>query len=104
MLPLDSLAVLFGLMVVYWSVHSWTGFMLPFLQPQPFGQIGCQTMAMLCCFSSMAVCSFNSSDRFTTPTVAGMREAAVRTVVTLRILDSAEAVVHKAASRRRRPL
>lgn len=100
MLPLDSVAVLLGLMVGYWGLHSSTGLMLPGLQSQPLSEVGCQLMAMLCCFGSMAVCYFNSGDRFTTPTVAGMREAAITTVVTLRILDSAEAVVREAISRR----
>lgn len=104
MLPLDAVAVLLGLMVAYWGLHSGTGFMLTFLQSQPLSEVACQAMAMLCCFGSMAICFVNSGDRFTTPTVAGVREAAVRTVVTLRILDSAEAVVREAESRRGRRL
>jgi hypothetical protein len=93
MLPLDAVSGLLAAMVAYWGLHTWTGFMLPILQREPFGDGASMFMAMLCCFSSMAVTYFNASDRFTTPTLAGMRESAVRTVVTLRILDTAEDVV-----------
>lgn len=93
MLPLDAVALLFAAMVVYWALQGWSGFMLPFLQSGPLGTGGTSFMALLCCLSSMAVAFVNAGDRFTTPTVAGLREAAVRTVVTLRILDRAEDLV-----------
>lgn len=93
MLPLDAVAGMLAAMVGYWGLHSWGGFMLPMLQREPFSDGASMFMALFCSLSSMAVTFFNASDRFATPTVAGMREAAVRTVVTLRILDTAEDVV-----------
>lgn len=92
MFALDAVTLFLAAMVGYWAMHSWVGFMLPVFQKEPMAEWETIFMAMLCCFSSLAVGYFNSGDRFNNHTVAGMRESALRTLAALRILDAAELV------------
>lgn len=93
MLPLDVVAIFLAVMVGYLAIHAWTGFSLTFFGPLPQSDLGTTVLAMFCCFISLGNAWMNASDRFSVPTVAGLRESAVRTLVTLRIIDRAEDIL-----------
>ena len=90
MLPLDGVSLLLAALTVYWSLHSWSGFTLPILQRGPMVEWQVTFMAVVSCVASCAIAYFNAGDRFTHPTTAGMREAALRTLAVHRIIDAAE--------------
>lgn len=98
MLPLDGVAVLLCAMVGYLALHSWTGLSLEFADTAPNSVIGTTLIATICCLTAMGITRYNSGDRFTTPTVVGIKESVVRTLLTLRVIDRAEEIL-----RRRKP-
>lgn len=93
MLPLDGVAVFLSAMVGYLTVHAWSGYALTFFGPLPATNAGTTVLATTCCFGAMLIVGLNRGDRFTVPTVAGLRESAIRTLLTLRILDRAEDIL-----------
>lgn len=93
MLPLDVVAIFLAAMVGYLAVHAWTGFSLTFFVPLPQSDLGTTVLAMVCCLISLGNAWMNAGDRFSVPTVAGLRESAIRTLVTLRIVDRAEDIL-----------
>lgn len=92
MLPLDVVSVFLASMVGYLALHAWSGYELAFFGPLPQDSFGTSTLATICCLASMAVTAVNSGDRFTVPTVAGLRESGIRTLLTLRIIGRAEEI------------
>ncbi len=90
MLALDAVSLLMGALTAYWSLHSWFGITLPILQRGPMAEWQVTFMAVVSCIASCAIAYVNAGDRFTHPTVAGMREAALRTLVAHRIIDAIE--------------
>lgn len=100
MLILDLMSVYAALMVGYWGVHAWTGHALTVFPSAPQTDAGTLLAALACFFVLVLILRFNASDRFTIPTVAGIREAAIRSLLTLRIIDRAEDVFRSGITRR----
>lgn len=90
MLPLDGVSLLMAALTGYWSLHSWFGVTLPILQNGPMAEWQVTFMALVCSIACCAVAYFNAGERFVHPSVAGMREAALRTLAAHRIIDAAE--------------
>lgn len=93
MLPLDAVSVFLSSMVGYLALHAWSGYELTFFGSLPQSSLGTSVLATVCCLVSMLITLSNCGDRFTVPTVAGLRESAVRTLLTLRIIDRAEDIL-----------
>ncbi|RMH94404.1 hypothetical protein EBB59_01530 [Lysobacter pythonis] len=100
MLIFDLMAIYAALMVGYWSLHAWTGHALTVFPSAPQTDAGTLLAALACFFALVMILRLNAGDRFTTPTVAGIREAAVRSLLTLRIIDHAEDVFRSRVARR----
>lgn len=90
MLALDAVSLLMAALTAYWSLHSWFGITLSILQRGPMAEWQVTFMAMVSCIASCAIAYVNAGERFTHPTVAGMREAALRTLAAHRIIDAIE--------------
>lgn len=101
MFIMDVMTVYAALMVVYLNVHAWTGYSMTLFPSGPV-TAGATAFVALTCFGAMSlIMRFNSSDRFSVPTVGGIRESAVRTLLVLRILDHAEQILTPGRDRRR---
>lgn len=90
MLALDAVSLLMAALTAYWSLHSWFSITLPILQRGPMAEWQVTFMAVVSCIASCAIAYVNAGERFTHPTVAGMREAALRTLAAHRIIDAIE--------------
>jgi hypothetical protein len=90
MLALDGVSLLLAALTVYWSLHSWFGFTLPMLQRRPMEEWQVTFMALVSSIAACAIAYVNAGERFTHPTVAGMRGAALRTLAAHRIIDAIE--------------
>jgi hypothetical protein len=90
MLALDGVSLLLAALTAYWSLHSWFGITLPILQRGPMAEWQVTFMAVVSCIASCAIAYVNAGERFTHPTVAGMREAALRTLAAHRVIDAIE--------------
>ena len=92
MLALDGVSLLMAALTGYWSLHSWFGVTLPILQNGPMPEWQVTFMATVCSVACCAVAYFNAGERFVQPSLAGMREAALRTLMALRVIDAVELV------------
>lgn len=90
MFALDGVSLLMAVLSVYWSLQGWFGFTLPFLQAGPMADWQVTFMAIVTSGACCLLAYFNAGSRFVHPNMAGMREAALRVLVTLRILDAIE--------------
>lgn len=99
MFLLDVMAIYFAAMVGYWTLHAWTGFTLPLFSTESMTESGNVVVAFTCFFVMFMIMRFNASDRFTEPTAAGIKESAVRSLLTLRIIDRAEEIFQKGLDR-----
>lgn len=100
MLIFDLMAIYAALMIGYWSLHAWTGHALTVFPSAPQTDTGTLLAALACFFALVMILRLNAGDRFTTPTVAGIREAAIRSLLTLRIIDRAEDLFRSGIARR----
>lgn len=90
MLAFDGVSLLMAALTGYWSLHSWFGITLPILQSGPMAEWQVTFMALVCSIACCAVAYFNAGERFVHPSLAGMREAALRTLAAHRIIDAVE--------------
>lgn len=90
MLALDGVSLLLAALSAYWTLHSWFGVTLPILENGLMADWQVTFMAMVSSIACCAVAYFNAGDRFVHPSIAGMREAALRTLAALRIIDAVE--------------
>lgn len=90
MLALDGVSLLLAGWTAYWGMHSWFGITLPILQHGLMAEWQVTFMAVVCCAATCAIAYFNAGERFTHPNLAGMREAALRTLAAHRIIDAIE--------------
>lgn len=102
MFMFDLMAIYAAVMVGYWALHAWTGFTLPLFASESMTETGNVLIALVCFFALVLILRFNASDRFTEPTAAGIKEAAVRSLLTLRIIERAEEIFRKEIERRRK--
>lgn len=90
MLALDGVSLLMAALSGYWSLHGWFGVTLPILQDGPMADWQVTFMAIVTSVACCVVAYVNAGERFTHPSLAGMREAALRTLAALRIIDALE--------------
>ena len=90
MLALDGVSLLMAALSAYWSLHGWFGVTLPILQDGPMADWQVTFMTIVSTCACCAVAYFNAGQRFVHPSMAGMREAALRTLAALRIIDAVE--------------
>jgi hypothetical protein len=90
MLALDGVSLLMAALSGYWSLHGWFGLTLPLLQDGPMADWQVAFLAIVTSVGCCVVAYFNAGERFTHPSLAGMREAALRTLAALRIIDAVE--------------
>jgi hypothetical protein len=90
MLALDGVSLLMAALSAYWSLHGWFGVTLPILQDGPMADWQVTFMAIVSTGACCAVAYFNAGQRFVHPSMAGMRDAALRTLAALRIIDAVE--------------
>lgn len=90
MLALDGVSLLMAALSAYWSLHGWFGVTLPILQDDPMADWQVTFMAIVSTCACCVVAYFNAGQRFVHPSMAGMREAALRTLAALRIIDAVE--------------
>lgn len=100
MLIFDLMAIYTALLVLYWALHAWTEYALTLFPSPPQTENGTFFVALVCFFALTVIFRFNAADRFTVPTVAGIKEAAVRSLLTLRIIDHAEDIFRNGITRR----
>jgi hypothetical protein len=100
MLIFDLVAIYAALMVGYWMLHAWSGYALTLFPYAPQTETGTLLVAFVCFSTLVMILRLNAGDRFTVPTVAGIKEAVVRSLLTLRIIDHAEDVFRNETSRR----
>lgn len=100
MLIFDLVAIYTALLVPYWALHAWTGYALTLFPTAPQTEGGTLFVALVCFFALVVILRLNAGDRFTVPSVAGIKEAAVRSLLTLRIIDHAEDLFRNAITRR----
>lgn len=100
MLIFDLVAIYAALMVAYWAAHAWTGYALTLFPTAPQTEGGTFFVALVCFFALATILRLNAGDRFTVPSVAGIKEAAVRSLLTLRIIDRAEEIFRTGITRR----
>lgn len=90
MLALDGVSLLMAALAGYWSLHSWFGVTIPILKNGPMAEWQVTLMATACSVACCVVAYFNAGERFVHPSLAGMREAALRTLAAQRIIDAVE--------------
>jgi hypothetical protein len=90
MLALDGVSLLMAALSGYWSLHGWFGVTLPLLQDGPMADWQVTFLAIVTSVACCVVAYFNAGERFIHPSLAGMREAALRTLAALRIIDAVE--------------
>lgn len=90
MLALDGVSLLMAALSGYWSLHGWFGVTLPILQDGPMADWQVSFLAIVTSVACCVVAYFNAGERFIHPSLAGMREAALRTLAALRIIGAVE--------------
>lgn len=97
----DVMAIFCGLSVMLFAMHEFTGHTLLRYASAPSNSLETGFVSAVCFGALFLIMRFNAADRFFKPDVAGIREGAIRTLLTLRIIDRTEEIVQKAITRSR---
>lgn len=97
----DVMAIFFAINIVLSGVHEFSGHAFLSYPSAPTSTRETVFVSMVCFGALFLTLKFNSGDRFFDPTVAGIREGAIRTLLTLRIIDRIENIAKKITERKR---
>lgn len=97
----DVMAIFFSINIVLSGVHEFSGHAFLSYPSAPTSTMETGFVSLICFGALFLTLKFNSGDRFFDPTVAGLREGAVRTLLTLRIIDRIESIAKKIIERKR---
>lgn len=98
-LPTDAATALLILFVFNFGVHASSGHSL--LMEIDTSPAQTRVAAFLTLMGALLLARFNAWDRFTTPTLVGMREAAVASLIALSIIERGEDIARKDRANRR---
>ena len=99
LLPMDAVTALLILFVFNYGLHDVSGHSL-FMQIDT-SPAQTRVAAFMTLMAALLLARFNAWDRFTTPTLVGMREAAVASLIALRIIERGEDIARKDRANRR---
>ena len=99
LLPMDAVTALLILFVFNYGLHDVSGHSL-FMQIDT-SPAQTRVAAFLTLMAALSVARFSAWNRFTVPTLTGMREAAVFSLIALRIIERGEDIARKDRANRR---
>jgi len=94
----DAMAIFCAVSVVALSAHGISGHTFLGYPSAPSSTFQTDFASLACFFSLFLIMKLNAGDRFFVPTVAGIREGVIRTLVTLRLIDRAENLSRRTTS------
>lgn len=95
----DAMAMFCAVNGILLAAHEASGHTLLSYQSAPKSSTETAFVSAACFLALFLIMKFNASDRFFEPTVAGIREGAVRTLLTLRVIDRIEDIAQKMGRR-----